>query len=68
MRYPNTLRQAREAAGMSPQELADAADISRTHVGVLEAGRSAPSLPIARRVAAALKTTPEAIWSAEEVA
>jgi DNA-binding XRE family transcriptional regulator len=66
MRTFNTLQAAREAAGLSLQGLSDAADVSRQYLIVLEAGKSAPSLGVARRIASALSTSVDAIWPAEE--
>ncbi|NSC23123.1 helix-turn-helix transcriptional regulator [Streptomyces albus subsp. chlorinus] len=54
--YGQWLRARREAAGMTQQELADAAFMTRSHVAHIEAGRRIPSEDDARRLDAALGT------------
>lgn len=48
------LRAARERAGLSVQQLAEAASLSRQGIYDLEAGRSEPGLETAQRLASAL--------------
>ncbi|MCZ9343627.1 helix-turn-helix transcriptional regulator, partial [Streptomyces sp. TRM76130] len=54
--YGNWLRQQREAAGLTQQQLADLALMTRTHIAHIEAGRRLPSREDARRLDAALNT------------
>ncbi|MEU7059951.1 helix-turn-helix transcriptional regulator [Streptomyces sp. NPDC046197] len=54
--YGDWLRQQREAAGLTQQELADAAIMSRTHIAHIEAGRRVPSEEDARRLDKVLNT------------
>ncbi|MDI3421847.1 helix-turn-helix domain-containing protein [Streptomyces luteolus] len=55
-RYGDWVRQRREAAGMTQQELADAAVMTRSHIAHIEAGRRVPSREDARRLDRALGT------------
>ncbi|GAA1925354.1 helix-turn-helix transcriptional regulator [Streptomyces sodiiphilus] len=54
--YGEWLREQREAAGMTQQQLADAAFMTRSHVAHIEAGRRIPSEDDARRLDRALNT------------
>ncbi|MBA4867175.1 helix-turn-helix transcriptional regulator [Streptomyces sp. PSKA54] len=54
--YGDWLRQQREAAGMTQQELADEAIMTRSHIAHIEAGRRIPSREDARRLDQALNT------------
>ncbi|MFG2642554.1 Scr1 family TA system antitoxin-like transcriptional regulator [Streptomyces sp. NPDC048370] len=54
--YGKWLRERREAAGLTQQELADAAIMSRTHIAHIEAGRRVPSEEDAKRLDRALNT------------
>ncbi|MFJ9583167.1 helix-turn-helix domain-containing protein [Streptomyces acidicola] len=54
--YGNWLRQQREAAGMTQQQLADAAIMTRSHITHIEAGRRVPSKEDARRLDEVLNT------------
>ncbi|KUO21851.1 helix-turn-helix domain-containing protein [Streptomyces dysideae] len=54
--YGDWLRQQREAAGKTQQQLADEAIMSRTHIAHIEAGRRVPSKEDARRLDAVLNT------------
>ncbi|MER7791653.1 helix-turn-helix transcriptional regulator [Streptomyces sp. NPDC097640] len=54
--YGDWLREQREAAGMTQQELADAAFMTRSHIAHIEAGRRFPSKEDARRLDRALNT------------
>ena len=55
------LRQARE--GMTQQALADACGVTRQTIIALEAGRYAPSLELAFRIAHALEQRLEEVFS-----
>lgn len=50
------LQKRRLLLGLSQQELADIADISRTYYTNIEIGRKNPSLLVAKRIAEALQT------------
>lgn len=54
--YGKWLKAAREAAGMTQQELADAAFMTRSHISHIEAGRRLPSKEDAQRLDKALGT------------
>ncbi|MGW0879421.1 helix-turn-helix domain-containing protein [Streptomyces sp. NPDC002671] len=54
--YGDWLRQQREAAGLTQQELADMAMMTRSHIAHIEAGRRMPSKEDARRLDKALNT------------
>ncbi|MEU5363024.1 helix-turn-helix transcriptional regulator [Streptomyces sp. NPDC005925] len=54
--YGDWLKQRREAAGLTQQELADMAVMTRSHIAHIEAGRRIPSKEDARRLDAALNT------------
>jgi molybdate-binding protein/DNA-binding XRE family transcriptional regulator len=59
---PNRVRALRESALLSQQALADAVQITRQSVHLIETGRSAPSVDIALRLAHALDTTVENLF------
>ncbi|SCF97758.1 helix-turn-helix transcriptional regulator [Streptomyces sp. Ncost-T10-10d] len=54
--YGDWLKAQREAAGLTQQELADAAIMTRSHISHIEAGRRIPSKEDARRLDKALNT------------
>ncbi|MEU9704819.1 helix-turn-helix transcriptional regulator [Streptomyces sp. NPDC047981] len=54
--YGKWLKAQREAAGLTQQELADLAIMTRSHIAHIEAGRRIPSLEDARRLDRALGT------------
>lgn len=54
--YGDWLRQQREAAGLTQQQLADMAIMTRSHIAHIEAGRRLPSKEDARRLDMALGT------------
>ncbi len=57
MRHPNTIRVRREIKGWSRAHLAALAEIHPNYVERLEDGDSCPTIPVARRLAAALGCT-----------
>ena len=57
--FARNLRRLREAAGLSQEDLAAAADIDRTYVSALERERYSPSLDMLERLAVALCVTPQ---------
>lgn len=59
--FADNLRRARLAAGMSQEELADAAEVDRTYVSALERSRYAASLDVMERLATALRVTPASL-------
>lgn len=59
--FADNLRRARVAAGLSQEELADAAEVDRTYVSALERCRYAASLDVMERLAAALRVTPASL-------
>ena len=60
-RFALNLRRAREAAGVSQEELAERCEIHRTEVSLLERGGREPRLGTLVKLATALGTTPEAL-------
>lgn len=54
--YGDWLKAQREAAGLTQQELADTAIMTRSHISHIEAGRRIPSQEDARRLDKALNT------------
>ncbi|MFI9149828.1 Scr1 family TA system antitoxin-like transcriptional regulator [Streptomyces sp. NPDC053367] len=54
--YGDWLRQQREASGLTQQQLADMAVMTRSHIAHIEAGRRVPSREDARRLDRALNT------------
>ncbi|MFB7507093.1 helix-turn-helix domain-containing protein [Streptomyces broussonetiae] len=54
--YGDWLKEQREAAGLTQQQLADMAVMTRSHIAHIEAGRRVPSKEDARRLDAALNT------------
>lgn len=54
--YGDWLKQQRETAGLTQQQLADAAVMTRSHIAHIEAGRRIPSREDARRLDRALNT------------
>jgi transcriptional regulator with XRE-family HTH domain len=57
--FAGRLRALRAAAGLTQQELADRAGLSRTHVGRLETEDGVPSWPTVCALARALGVGPE---------
>ncbi len=55
---PAVIRRYRAAAGLSQQELADRAGISKSYVSFLELGYRAPNLNLLVKIARALKIKP----------
>jgi transcriptional regulator with XRE-family HTH domain len=58
-RFAVNLRQARQTAGISQEELADRCELHRTEVSLLERGGREPRLGTMVKLATALGTTPE---------
>lgn len=52
--FGSVLRERREAAGISQEELADRAGLHRTYVSLIERGKRTASIEVVRRVASAL--------------
>lgn len=59
--FGKVLRELRERAKLSQEELADAADLDRTYVSMLERAKRQPTLETLFRIAAALKVAPATI-------
>lgn len=69
-RFAVNLRRARQAAGISQEELAERCEIHRTEVSLLERGGREPRLGMMVKLATALGTTPGALcagisWSTQ---
>jgi transcriptional regulator with XRE-family HTH domain len=52
--FGSVLRERREAAGISQEQLADRAGLHRTYVSLIERGKRTASIEVLRRVASAL--------------
>jgi len=62
----NSLREAREARGLTQAELAARIGVSRKTINTVENGVFVPSTVIALKLAAALETRVEALFSLAE--
>ncbi len=62
----NRVRERREIRGLSQSELAEAAGLSRQSIGAIEAGRATPSVDVALRLARALDSRVEDLFSSGE--
>lgn len=45
-----TVKEAREAKGMTQQELADKINVTRQHISEIERGKIHPSVPLAKTI------------------
>ena len=59
--FGKVLREYRERAGLSQEGLANAADLDRTFIGMLERGQRQPTLDSVFRIADALKVAPSTL-------
>jgi transcriptional regulator with XRE-family HTH domain len=57
-RFAANLRRARLARGMTQEGLADASDLHRTHISLLEKAKRDPKLTTIAKLAHGLDTTP----------
>lgn len=57
----NTLKAARQAAGMTQEALEAASGITQQHISGIECGRQEPSIAVLRKLADALKISPGAL-------
>jgi transcriptional regulator with XRE-family HTH domain len=62
-RFAINLRRAREAAGISQEELAERCEVHRTEISLLERGGREPRLGTMIKLATALGTSAEALCS-----
>jgi transcriptional regulator with XRE-family HTH domain len=58
-RFGENVRRLRRRAGISAEELADRAEITRSHVGSIENGRVDTRIGTLLRLAGALESTPD---------
>ena len=56
--FGEKVRNLRETKGMSQEELANAADLHRTHISLIERGQRSVRLETIERLAVALKVQP----------
>ncbi|MGY2087265.1 helix-turn-helix domain-containing protein [Nocardia gipuzkoensis] len=63
--FGRRVRKLREAAGLSQEDLADAAHVHRTYLGSVERGERNVSLINIHRIALALSTDPGKLLSSE---
>jgi transcriptional regulator with XRE-family HTH domain len=57
-RFASNLRRERLARGMTQEGLADAAELHRTHISLLEKAKRDPKLTTIAKLASGLDTTP----------
>lgn len=57
-RFAETLRKARNLAGLSQEKLAERASLHRTYISQLERGLKSPSLDVIVALAHGLRVTP----------
>ena len=62
--FGRVLREARDAAGLTQEALAAAAEIDRTYPSLLERGLREPTLEVFLRLATALELAPAALLAA----
>lgn len=62
--FGRVLRAARTARGMSQEDLAERADLSRTYPSLLERGLREPTLDVFFRLCTAVRTPPAALLEA----
>jgi transcriptional regulator with XRE-family HTH domain len=62
-RFGANLRKARDAAGLSIEELAEQCGLHWTQVERLERGRHEPRLTTIVRLASVLNVAPESLWA-----
>lgn len=62
-RFADNLRRARRAKGLTQEDLADASDLHRTHISLLEKAKRDPKLTTIAKLAEGLETTPERLLS-----
>ena len=57
-RFGERLRKLREKSGLSQEDLADAADLHRTHISLIERGQRSVRLETIEKLAIALQVQP----------
>ncbi len=62
----NTIRERRKARGLSQEELARQCGVSRQTINAIENDKYDPTLSLAFRLAKALETTVDALFSHED--
>ena len=62
----NTIRERRKARGLSQEELARQCGVSRQTINAIENDKYDPALSLAFRLAKALETTVDALFSHED--
>jgi len=62
-RFAQNLRDARLAKGLTQEALADAAELHRTHISLLEKAKRDPKLTTIAKLAEGLDTTPSQLLS-----
>ena len=60
------IRMLRKAAGLTQNQLAEAADMSVNFIGYVERGQRAPSIQTLERIAQALNVAPKALFEFSE--
>lgn len=63
----NSIKERRKKACLTQEELANKANVSRTHLAEIENGNAIPSVLVAQRIAKALKTRVDNIFFAKSV-
>ena len=62
--FGEVLRTARDAKGMSQEELAELGDFDRTYPSLLECGKRSPTISVIVRLAIALDIDPPVLFTA----
>jgi transcriptional regulator with XRE-family HTH domain len=60
--FGGTVRRLRESRGWTQAQLAEAADVSSTYLGIIERGENVPTLSVILQIAAALKLHPTELF------
>lgn len=63
----NSIKERRKKACLTQEELAEKANISRTHLAEIENGNAIPSVLVAQKIAKALKTKVDTIFFTKTV-
>jgi len=66
MKIGRTIKALRITQGKTQQEVADAAKVDMSYIGMIERDERSPRLDTLKRLAKALNTTPQDILAAEE--
>ena len=60
--FGSTIRRLREERGLTQAQVAEAADLSATYLGIIERGENVPTLTVILQIAAALGLHPRELF------